>query len=126
MFSAGGETDTRRRNQIAPHLMEQLQMLKFMLKKDRLDFTPEWYVTEKDTEVENEWQDCAKLVGANGDKDNVFLSFLDLLEETDVSPVTQPAEISSVPQVQSREQLDCSDTEEVSDFDDDEMYFSGE
>lgn len=101
-------------------------MLKFMLKKDRLDFTPEWYVTEKDTEVENEWQDCAKLVGANGDKDNVFLSFLDLLEETDVSPVTQPAEISSVPQVQSREQLDCSDTEEVSDFDDDEMYFSGE
>ena len=38
-FFSSAETDTRRRNRITPDLMEKLQMLKYMIKKARLDFT---------------------------------------------------------------------------------------
>ncbi|KIJ46214.1 hypothetical protein M422DRAFT_103074, partial [Sphaerobolus stellatus SS14] len=48
VFSGGGETDSRRRNRISPALFEQLQMLKFMLKKARLDFGEKWRFTEED------------------------------------------------------------------------------
>jgi hypothetical protein len=37
--------------------MEQLQMLKYMLKKGRLDFTSSWRCEEVDLEAENECQD---------------------------------------------------------------------
>ncbi|KIJ30030.1 hypothetical protein M422DRAFT_104908, partial [Sphaerobolus stellatus SS14] len=36
IFSSSAETDTRCQNCLSPHLMEQLQMLKFMLRKSRL------------------------------------------------------------------------------------------
>jgi hypothetical protein len=39
VFSSSAETDTKKRNRIKPELMESLQVLKFALKKDRLDFT---------------------------------------------------------------------------------------
>lgn len=39
VFSSAGETDTKRRNRISPVLMEALQILKFIYKKDRLNFT---------------------------------------------------------------------------------------
>ncbi|KIK26369.1 hypothetical protein PISMIDRAFT_50153, partial [Pisolithus microcarpus 441] len=39
VFSSSSETDTKKHNRIAPALMEALQMLKFGLKKERLDFT---------------------------------------------------------------------------------------
>ena len=39
VFSSAGETDTKRRNRIHPTLMEALQLLKFSLKWQRLDFT---------------------------------------------------------------------------------------
>ncbi|KAF8489148.1 hypothetical protein JB92DRAFT_2623575, partial [Gautieria morchelliformis] len=48
IFSSSAETDTHRRNRISPHLMEQLQMLKFMIKKAQLDFTARWKWEEKD------------------------------------------------------------------------------
>ncbi|KIJ32716.1 hypothetical protein M422DRAFT_97328, partial [Sphaerobolus stellatus SS14] len=48
VFSGGGETDRRRRNRISPALFEQLQMLKFMLKKARLDFGKKWCVTDEE------------------------------------------------------------------------------
>jgi hypothetical protein len=38
--------------------MEQLQMLKYMIKKVRLDFTSSWKCEEKDLELENEYQDA--------------------------------------------------------------------
>ncbi|KIJ30290.1 hypothetical protein M422DRAFT_105837, partial [Sphaerobolus stellatus SS14] len=31
VFSSNAETDTHHRNQLSPHLMEQIQMLKFRL-----------------------------------------------------------------------------------------------
>jgi hypothetical protein len=42
VFSSSAETDTKKRNHISPTLMEALQMLKFHLKKDWLNFTKDW------------------------------------------------------------------------------------
>ena len=44
IFSSSAETDTKRRNRIGPLLMEALQMLKFHLKKSRLNFTEAWMI----------------------------------------------------------------------------------
>ena len=46
IFSSSAETDTKKRNRINPMLMESLQMLKFALKKTRLDFTGGWITPE--------------------------------------------------------------------------------
>ena len=42
VFSSSSETDTKKRNRIGPTLMEALQMLKYHLKKTRLDFCAHW------------------------------------------------------------------------------------
>ena len=46
VFSSAKETDTAKRNCMSPVLMEALQLLKFMLKKQRLDFTKGWGVED--------------------------------------------------------------------------------
>jgi hypothetical protein len=46
VFSSSAETDTKRRNCIGPLMMEALQMLKFHLKKSRLNFTEAWVTSE--------------------------------------------------------------------------------
>ena len=38
VFLSAKETDTAKRNQISPMLMEALQTLKFILKKEQLNF----------------------------------------------------------------------------------------
>jgi hypothetical protein len=38
VFSSSAETDTKKRNRIRPELMEAIQVLKFALKKSRLNF----------------------------------------------------------------------------------------
>lgn len=42
IFSSSAETDTKRRNRINPLLMEALQMVKFHLKQERLNFMEHW------------------------------------------------------------------------------------
>ncbi len=42
VFSSAKETDTLKRNRIHPVLMEALQTLKFLLKKERFNFTGGW------------------------------------------------------------------------------------
>ena len=46
VFSSSAETDTKKRNRIHPILMEALQMLKFALKKEQLNFMWGWSVSE--------------------------------------------------------------------------------
>ena len=48
VFSSSAEMDTKRRNRINPLTMEALQMLKFHLKKARLNFTVGWMTPEKE------------------------------------------------------------------------------
>jgi hAT family C-terminal dimerisation region len=47
IFSSSAETNTKKRNRISPLLMEALQMLKFHLKKERLNFMQGWTTSEK-------------------------------------------------------------------------------
>jgi hypothetical protein len=47
IFSSSAETDTKKRNHNSPLLMEALQMVKFHLKQDRLNFTDAWVTSEK-------------------------------------------------------------------------------
>ena len=47
VFSSAKETDTAKRNWISPLLMEALQLLKFSLKKERLNFTAGWTTSEE-------------------------------------------------------------------------------
>jgi hAT family C-terminal dimerisation region len=84
IFSSSAETDTRRRNRISPELMEQLQMLKYMIKKARLDFTAAWKCEEKDIELENEWQDVG-FSACEHNMRNDFNQLLDLLSDEEVS-----------------------------------------
>jgi hypothetical protein len=48
VFSSSAETDTKKRNRISPLLMESLQMLKYNLKKTRLNFTERYSLSEKE------------------------------------------------------------------------------
>jgi hAT family C-terminal dimerisation region len=47
VFSSSAETDTKKRNRILPELMEALQVLKYSLKKSRLNFTAHLDLPEK-------------------------------------------------------------------------------
>ena len=47
IFSSAAETDTKKRNRLSPTLMEALQILKFIYKKDRLNFTAGLMMTPK-------------------------------------------------------------------------------
>ena len=53
IFSSSSETDTKRRNRISPLLMEALQMLKFYVKAEHLNFMEAWMVEEKMLSVED-------------------------------------------------------------------------
>jgi len=48
VFSSSAETDTKRRNRISCLTMEALQMLKFHLKKSRLNFLDGWVTSIKE------------------------------------------------------------------------------
>jgi hypothetical protein len=43
---------TKRRSRLKPDIMETLQMLKFMLKKERLNFTKDWKTPVSDMTID--------------------------------------------------------------------------
>jgi hypothetical protein len=83
VFSSSAETDTHKRNRIHPLLMEALQMLKFGLKKSRLDFMTGWAVNEASMlDVEEEEVD---LLGSlfEGDREMAFDALIAAMGEGD-------------------------------------------
>jgi hAT family C-terminal dimerisation region len=79
VFSSSAETDTKKRNRIKPELMEALQVLKFSLKKKRLDFTghlplPE-YMVSPDAKPAKELSEMLKM---NLDTFSTYLASVDL------------------------------------------------
>jgi len=83
VFSSSAETDTQKRNRINPVLMEALQMLKFGLKKARLDFMQGW-VTEEKLMRETEAVSEDLLAGIFGDDGGTSLDALfDFLADED-------------------------------------------
>jgi len=69
IFSSAKETDTAKRNRISPVLMEALQLLKFTLKKQRLNFINGWATPE--VAISGELVPDCDLLGAlfKGDSD---------------------------------------------------------
>ncbi|OBZ73092.1 Zinc finger BED domain-containing protein 4 [Grifola frondosa] len=62
VFSSSVQTDIKKRNHMKPILMEALQILKFGLKKDRLDFTTGW-ITSEESMVETQHSDERDILG---------------------------------------------------------------
>jgi hAT family C-terminal dimerisation region len=52
VFSSSSKTMMKRRSHLKPNIMEGLQMLKFMLKKDQLNFTKGWKTLVADMMVD--------------------------------------------------------------------------
>ncbi|KAF8871222.1 hypothetical protein BD779DRAFT_1478372 [Infundibulicybe gibba] len=53
VFSSSKESDTMRRSQISPVMMEILQILKFIFRAERLDFNDDWIAVEEELCVIN-------------------------------------------------------------------------
>jgi len=56
-FSSSAETDALKRNSISPVNMERLQLLKYLIKRDRLNLTELLQLTEEELERLNRYQD---------------------------------------------------------------------
>lgn len=87
VFSSGAETDTSKRNRINPVLMEALQMLKFGLKKARLDFTAGWITDIKQMEetvvAERDVDLLAGLIDVDGASSAMDILIASLAEDGD-------------------------------------------
>ncbi|KIK12505.1 hypothetical protein PISMIDRAFT_18700 [Pisolithus microcarpus 441] len=80
VFSSSAEMDTKKRNQIGPILMEALQMLKYHLKQEQLDFMVNWTISPESL-VEDEPEEPAK--GTR--RHDIQLSSLDTLLDRSVA-----------------------------------------
>jgi hypothetical protein len=86
VFSSSGETCTKRRNRLQPVMVEALQMLKFALKKERLNFTKGWKTSPEGMlhqEVPVD-ADTIDLLSSFADGDNLAVDTL--LKECDNTP----------------------------------------
>jgi hypothetical protein len=73
VFSSSAETDTKRRNRMNSATMEALQMLKFHLKKARLNFTEGWVTSDEEMLADEPDEDLlAKLLTDQGRVHDVF------------------------------------------------------
>ncbi|KIM61362.1 hypothetical protein SCLCIDRAFT_122301 [Scleroderma citrinum Foug A] len=89
VFSSSAETDSKKQNRISPALMEALQMVKFWLKKDRLDFTRQWITLEKDMVYDEDTEDAlARLATAEGSLNDAMVQAINAiaLAEGDTVP----------------------------------------
>jgi hypothetical protein len=80
IFSSAKETDIAKRNRISPFLVEIIQMLKFALKKERLDFTAGWTTLESDL-MDVKPVNLGSLMGDDGNAFDYFDGVLNYLEE---------------------------------------------
>jgi hypothetical protein len=62
VFLSSAETDMKKHNHINPVLMEALQMLKFALKKSRLNFTEGWIIVESEMQEQDPDEDLLALL----------------------------------------------------------------
>ena len=80
VFSSSAETMTKHRNRISPILMEALQMTKFFLKKERLNFMNGWITPEKEMQQDIEGEDwLAKVIDANLTKSELAQAVDDIM-----------------------------------------------
>jgi len=65
IFSLAKETDTTKQNRMSPMLMEALQLLKFSLKKQHLNFMEGWLTSQAAMEVWLQDHDLSTLLMGN-------------------------------------------------------------
>jgi hypothetical protein len=96
VFSSSAETCTKKRNRLDPAMVEALQMLKFALKKERLNFTKGWGSSQKDmlwSEVPYNADTVDILASfANGDSSAVD-TLLSTVSEQELDNIPDQAEI---------------------------------
>jgi hypothetical protein len=61
VFSSSSETNTKKRNRLGADIMEALQILKYHLKKERLNFVEHWVTPVTDLTPDNEDDDVNKV-----------------------------------------------------------------
>jgi hypothetical protein len=87
VFSSNAKTDTKCHNHISPTLMEALQMVKFTLKKDHLNFMLAWMTKKKDLTTDNPDSDLLSWLKSEGDPDSLnniqdkIMLYMDQYEE---------------------------------------------
>lgn len=70
VFSSSSETDTKRRNRLSPLTMEALQMSKFQLRKERLNFMEGWETSENQMVEDSPDEDLLQKLLQNDFQDN--------------------------------------------------------
>ncbi len=84
VFSSSSETTTKRRNQLQLEMMEALQMLKFLRKKERLDWMGKLMVTETELIGEVQSEALADLAAAiDRDHHDLLMCILGEVESCD-------------------------------------------
>ena len=83
VFSSAKETDTNKRNRMSPILMEALQLLKFSLKKERLNFTTGWSTKEADMVGKSKPDDHLGTLLASNDRNSAVDNILNTLSSDD-------------------------------------------
>lgn len=83
VFSSSAETDTKRRNRINPLLMESLQMVKYNLKKERLNFTEGWQLKEKDLTEDDPEEDLLRKLLDGGNMADIMDLVMQSIEDYD-------------------------------------------
>lgn len=76
VFSSSKETDTARRSNLSPIMMEMLQILKYILRNDRLTFTDDLVCTERELSVIDIAPDVLEDLLSQGKLDE-FIELLD-------------------------------------------------
>jgi hAT family C-terminal dimerisation region len=76
-FSSSAETDTTRRNRISPNLMEALQILKYSIRNDLIDFTTDSVAAEKDLIPLHTSQDLLAQLAQTADTDGQWEDVMD-------------------------------------------------
>lgn len=83
VFSSSAETDTKKRNRISEDLMEALQILKYSLKKEDLNFTDQLLTSVKDL--------------ANADDDSEFGLDVNVVQVDSVWDIHKSSLVSGLP-----------------------------
>ncbi len=85
VFSSSSETTTKRQNHLQPEMMEALQMLKFLKKKERLNWMKRFLVMEVELIAEVQSEALADLTQAiNEDQLDLLAQILGEAEACDV------------------------------------------
>jgi hypothetical protein len=93
VFSSSAETDTKKRNRISPALMEALQMVKFSLKKERLDFAKYHAMSEREMLFNEDTEDTLASLAKAGNSNDAMVRVIDAIASAEGDAVPDRPQI---------------------------------